>query len=195
MHAHEKLPQDLAALDRCFFEARDKGRYAMMLSFAEHGIRLAKRLSSVSNSRDLLMFQRHRVESWWLSGQYKTALIELERLGSFFPDIFGPKSVETLYLRALMAQCRRDLGQYQQALDGAVVLATDQAAALGEGHPNILSTRYLMAQSRRGLGQYQQALDEAMVLATDQAAALGEDHPDTVATQQFVSECQAELEG
>ena len=85
--------------------------------------------------------------------------------------------------------------QYQQALDGAVVLATDQAAALGEGHPNILSTRYLMAQSRRGLGQYQQALDEAMVLATDQAAALGEDHPDTVATQQFVSECQAELEG
>ena len=195
LHTHEKLPQDLAALSRCFYEVRDKGQYAMMLSFAEHGIRLAKRLSTVSNSQDSLMFQRHRAEAYNFLGQYKKALLETEKLGSVYPDVFGPEHNETLYVRYLMAYCRRDLGQYQQALDEAAVLATDQAAALGEDHPYILSTRYLMADCRRHLGQYQQALDEAMVLATDQAAALGEDHPDTLATQQFVSERQAELEG
>ena len=186
------LPADLSALTKCFYDARDAGQYALMLEFAIHGERLARRLNG-ENARSTLIFKRHSAEANNWLGRNSIALESLETIHPLLEAVFGHEDPETLYSRHLIAHCLNDMGRAQEAHDAAAELLPLREEVIGERHPNTLSTRYLIAQCLNDMGQAQEAHDAAAELLPLEKEVNGERHPNTLSTRYLIAYCLADM--
>ena len=160
------LPADLSALTKCFYDARDAGQYALMLEFAIHGERLARRLNG-ENARSTLIFKRHSAEANNWLGRNSIALESLETIHPLLEAVFGHEDPETLYSRHLIAHC----------LNAAAELLPLEEEVNGEKHPSTLTTRTLLAETLLALDRHQEARKiHAGVIEGLQTAGLIEEH-------------------
>ncbi len=184
----QRLPADLDALETCWLKAREEGQWQLMIAFAEHGLRLARRGGGEA-SHAALIWNRQLAEAEILVGRAANGLRRCEMALPAFNTVFGPDDRDTLYLRHLIAQCFNNTGDAAKALELAQALLPDQETVKGKDHPGTLATRYLIARCFRDTGDAAKALELAQALLPDQETVNGKDHPDTLTTRHLIAQC------
>jgi len=186
----DRLPTDLAALESAFYKAGDDGHYRLMLFLAGHGLSLTKRRPFGAESREHLLFRRHRVEALKLTGQPKKALTGALSFRADFETVFGPRDPEMFLARSLLASCRLEIGDAKGALDELQDLLPVATEVQGKRHPNVLSSRYTIAQCRRETGDAKGALDELQDLLPVATEVQGKRHPLVLSIRHNIARCR-----
>ncbi|SLN35028.1 Anaphase-promoting complex, cyclosome, subunit 3 [Roseovarius albus] len=184
-----RLPMDIEALKIAFFNARDRGHYAVMLFLAKHGLMLTRRAPYGTGTQEHLLFRRHRVEALNVLGRSKEALEEATPLRKELRNFFGERHPEFFYAVLLLAKCQYDTGDAAGALDEVQELLPLRTEVQGARHPGVLATRYLLAQCQNATGDAAGTLAELQELLPLETEVQGARHPHVLSTRYLLAQC------
>ncbi|HKB01710.1 MAG TPA: tetratricopeptide repeat protein, partial [Gemmataceae bacterium] len=129
----------------------------------------------------LAALERGRTSSQ--DGKYGEAAANYEKAYALAPTVFGPNSINMAGIRALLADCYQQMGDYaraesfyQQALTGS------EARPGGRHDPLTAEVLMNLASLYRELGQYAKAEPLYQRSLAVWEAKLGKDHPDVAAS-------------
>ncbi|MBP5858242.1 tetratricopeptide repeat protein, partial [Marivibrio halodurans] len=190
--ARAALPADLDALQRCFSRAYRTGHWRLMRRFAEHGLRLARRVEG-GETRKVLIWCHNLADAERLDGHPDRAFDLLEPETKPWEAVFGPDDAVSFRFRHSIASCLRRIGSVGEALEFARALLPDRERVQGTDHPDTLATRHLIATCLRDIGSAGEALSASRALLPDRERIKGEDHPETLTTRYLIATCLRDI--
>jgi tetratricopeptide (TPR) repeat protein len=105
----------------------------------------------------------------------------------------GPDDETTLWVQTTLAQAKRRVGQYAEALKLDEDSSVRRRRLHGDDHPSTLQSCQNLADSLCALGNYEAARKLYEETLTRRRRVLGEDHPDTLGSAHNLADCLCAL--